>query len=377
MIEEGIKQINKHNSILTQYACRDSDAIYLHKRDSSVFPSFYGDIEAIINSSSYTRYLGKIQVYTNFHHDHIQNRMIHIQLVSHIARTIGNYLGLNEYLLEAAGLGHDIGHVPFGHEGEYILDDISKSAGLGIFKHNVQSVRNLMFLENHGLGLNVSLQVLDAILCHNSTGLKPVIEPLSKTPEQFMMEYTTVYQDKSVLNRIVPMTLEGCLIRISDLIAYLGRDLDDAQRYGIFGWDKVPTEILDVLGYSRSELIETCISDIVNLSFNKPYIAISEKVFTALMKLLEINTKNIYHNYLRPGEKEHMELMFNTLYKKYLSDLNTNNADSLIVHYFNSMSADYQKNNPYERVALDYISGMTTNYFKAEYDKELSRIRKK
>lgn len=377
MLEESVKQIYRHNEILSQYACHDLNAVYFNERKSNFLPPFYADAEAIINSTSYTRYMGKPQVYTqNNNFDHIQNRMIHAELVSRVSRTIGNFLGLNEHLLEAAGKGHDIGHVPFGHEGEYILDDISKSVGEGMFNHNVQSVRILMFLENHGQGLNISLQVLDAILCHNSKGLQPVMEPHNKTIEEFMVEYYATYQDKSVLNRIVPMTLEGCVIRISDLIAYLGRDLDDAERYGIFSWQEVPEDILTVLGHSQSELVYTCINDIVKSSFNKPYIAMSDKVFIALKKLLEINTKKIYHNYLKPGEKKQMEVMFNTLFNAYLRDLNRGNEQSLIVQYYHNMTPEYQKSNSSERVALDYISGMTTNYFKNEYAKELVRARK-
>ncbi len=376
MLEESIKQIYKHNDILSAYACHDLYAVYFNERKSSFLPPFYEDTEAIINSASYTRYIGKPQVYThNNTYDHIQNRMIHVELVSRVARTTGIFLGLNEHLLEAAGKGHDLGHVPFGHEGEYILDDISQSVGEGRFNHNVQSVRNLMFLENHGQGLNISLQVLDAILCHNSKGLQPVMEPHSKTLEQFMAEYYATYQDKTVLNRIVPMTLEGCVIRISDLIAYLGRDLDDAERYGIFSWQEVPEDILAVLGHSRSELVNTCIRDIVKSSFNKPYIAMSDKIFIALKKLLEINTKNIYHNYLKPGEKEQMEVMFNTLFNAYLQDLDKDKEQSLVVQYYHNMTPEYQRNNSRERVALDYISGMTTNYFKNEYKKELVRAR--
>lgn len=189
-----------------------------------------------------------------------------------------------------------------------------------------------------------------------------------------MLFYAT-YQDKTVLNRIVPMTLEGCVIRISDLIAYLGRDIDDAERYGIFSWQEVPEDILAVLGHSRSELVYSCISDVVKSSFNKPYIAMSDKIFIALKKLLEINTKNIYHNYLKPGEKEQMEVMFNTLFNAYLQDLDKDKEQSLVVQYYHNMTPEYQRNNSRERVALDYISGMTTNYFKNEYKKELVRAR--
>jgi len=351
----------------SKYACNDNEAIYLKTKENKFLPNFFNDVDEIINSAAYTRYMGKPQVFTQNTHDHIANRMIHVQLVNQVARTIGRGLGLNEDLIEAAALGHDLGHVPYGHEGEYILNDISLENGEGHYNHNVGSVRRLLFLENHGLGLNVSVQVLDAILCHNSKSSMPVYEPCEKTVEQFFYEYYNSYRDKNSLNIIRPMTLEGCVIRISDLIAYLGRDIDDAIRYGIFSWDKVPSDILNVLGYSRRELINTCVKDIIKNSYGKPYIALSDQVYEALMKLLKINTQNIYKNYLAPGEKEFYKKMYNYLFDSYVRDLTDQNKDSLIVKYFYSMTPEYQKETSKKRVTIDFISGMTTNYFYQEY----------
>lgn len=364
------------NRVLSKYACKDSNAIYFKDNEKLYMPPFFSDTDKIVNSIEFTRYMGKPQVYTNSFMDHLSNRMIHAQLVNRVGRSISRRLALNEDLIEAAALGHDLGHVPLGHEGEYILNDISLKVGLGYFNHNVESVRLLMYLANHGNGLNVSVQVLDAILSHNSKNSKEVFEPdFNKSSLQFLREYEASYFDKNVLKIIRPMTLEGCVLRVSDLIAYLGRDLDDAQRYGIFSWDEVPEDIKRILGYSKEELVRTCVNDIYKNSLNKPYIAFSDKVYEALMKLLAVNTKNIYHNYLKPGEKEEMENMFNTMFYEYLNDLKNNNLDSLVVKYYYSMSLEYRKSNSIERVVIDYIAGMTSKYFMEQYE-GIARTRK-
>ena len=154
--------------MLSKYACKDTEAIRFKKEEEDVYRTpFFRDIDRIIYSLSYVRYADKTQVFSFNENDHITKRMIHVQLVSKIARTIGRNLGLNEDLIEAASLGHDLGHVPFGHVGERILNMISIEAGEGYFNHNIQSVHTLMHLEQNGMGRNITLQVLDAIMCHN------------------------------------------------------------------------------------------------------------------------------------------------------------------------------------------------------------------
>src|SRR5574344_1304262 len=156
------------NNYLSKYACKDKDAIRFYPTVEDIRPDFFRDIDRVIYSLSYTRYIDKTQVFSNiFNNDHISKRMTHVQMVSKIARTIGRALNLNEDLIEAAALGHDLGHVPFGHEGETILSELSQEHGEGYFNHNVQSVRTLMNLEKDGNGDNITIQVLDAILCHN------------------------------------------------------------------------------------------------------------------------------------------------------------------------------------------------------------------
>ena len=157
----------RYEKLYNKYASFDKDAIRLNEFIPDIRPNYFRDADRILHSASYTRYMGKTQVFTLSENDNISTRMVHVQLVSKIARTIGRALSLNEDLIEAIALGHDLGHVPFGHEGEKILNEISVKCGEGYFNHNVQSVRELMILENNGKGCNLTIQTLDGILCHN------------------------------------------------------------------------------------------------------------------------------------------------------------------------------------------------------------------
>ena len=185
-----------HDSNLSKYACQDCQAYRIRKIEDDFRTDFFRDVDKIIYSLSYIRYIDKTQVFSNINNDMISKRMTHVQMVSKIARTIGRALGLNEDLIEAASLGHDLGHVPFGHVGESILDKISVKYGEGHFSHNVQSVRTLMNIENKGLGNNLTVQVLDAIFCHNGEMLEGVYSPTKKDLNQFLKEYEESYTNK-------------------------------------------------------------------------------------------------------------------------------------------------------------------------------------
>ena len=226
-----IKKMKRKN--LSKYACEDSKAITLINEENDIRPRFFRDADRIIYSLSYTRYIDKTQVFTFTENDNVSKRIIHVQFVSKIARTIGRALGLNEDLIEAAALGHDLGHPPFGHCGEKALNKLSLENNEGVFAHNVQSVRTLMSLENNGNGRNISIQVLDAILCHNGELLEEKYSPISRTKEQFLEDYNNCYTSLEESKKLKPMTLEGCVVRISDVIAYIGRDVEDAIRVGI------------------------------------------------------------------------------------------------------------------------------------------------
>lgn len=368
MKEEIYFKMNSHNDALSKYACLDQNAIYLKPNQDDIRTPFFRDIDRIIYSLAFIRYQDKTQVFSNTYHDHVSKRMIHVTFVSKIARTIGRALGLNEDLIEAAALGHDLGHTPFGHQGEYILNEISLKHQEGYFNHNIQSVRNLMNIENYGKGLNITVQVLDAIMCHNGEIALGEYKPKKKTVEEFLKEYETSYYDKEVIRQMRPMTLEGCVVRISDLIAYLGRDIDDAIRLKVLTRDELPKEITKILGNTTKDIVNTCIMDIINNSINKNYIKLSDEVYKAIVDLKKFNYEHIYNKALTTEEKEKLKRMFETLFDTYLLDLKENNKKSPIVNsYIANMKEEYLQNNSLNRIVIDYIAGMTDDYFVKEY----------
>lgn len=353
---------------LSKYACSYEKGNRLKKESEDIRPCFYRDIDRIIYSLSYSRYIDKTQVFTHGGNDHISKRMTHVQYVSKIARTIGRALNLNEDLIEAAALGHDLGHTPFGHVGESILNKISLKHNEGYFFHNIESVRLLKDIENHGKGLNISLQVLDAIMCHNGEIAMQEYKPRKKSKNEFLREYNNSYHNKDEVIKMVPMTLEGCVVRISDLIAYLGRDIEDGIRMNLITMDDIPSYIKDTLGSTNREIINTIILDIIKNSINKNYIKLSDDIFKCIFDLKEFNYKNIYLKAYTKEELAKLEEMINTLYEKYLTDLNNHNYNSIIYkNYLNNM-VDKYKENTNERIVLDYIAGMTDDYLIKQYE---------
>lgn len=362
------KLLEKEES-LSKYASKSSDAVRINNEPSDIRPDYFRDIDRIIHSNSYTRYIDKTQVFSFLNNDHISKRSVHVQLVSKVARTIGRCLNLNEDLIEAIALGHDIGHTPIGHLGEYILNEISKKELNEYFMHNVQSVRTYLTLDNNGTGKNLSIQVLDGILCHNGEVLSGIYEPnFNKTKEDFFKEYELCYTNKDVSKNIRPMTLEGCVVRISDVIAYIGRDIEDAIQVGLLNRCDIPEEITKVLGNNNKEIVNTIILDIIENSYDKPYIKISDKIYNAINKLKDFNYKNIYNKANSTEKVEEYRKMFNELFSKYLLDLEYNRRNSEIYTLFlDSMSEDYVKNTNNKRIVLDFIAGMTDDYFNESF----------
>lgn len=358
-----IKQnMRNHNLYLSEYATRDEEAIRFSEILEDIRPAFFHDIDRIIYSMAYTRYMDKTQVFSYQHHDHISKRMVHVQLVSKIARTIGRALGLNEDLIEAASLGHDLGHVPFGHVGEAILNQISLEENEGYFHHNIQSVRLLMEVENGGCGRNLTIQVLDAIMCHNGEFIAQNYQPIKKTKEQFLEEYHLSYQDEQVVKTFVPMTLEGCVVRISDMIAYLGRDIDDACMLGVFDKKDLPKEIVDVLGVHNRDIINTIIMDVIKESFGKNSLSISKPVFDAMKKLKKFNMEHIYLKANPKENWERYETMFRTVFQHCIKDITLNRQDSAIFQDFLNYKNETYLSCSKARKVLDYIAGMTDDY---------------
>lgn len=354
---------------LSKYACKDSDAVRLKEYKGDIRPNYFRDIDRIIHSLSYSRYMDKTQVFTKQKNNHITKRMLHVQLVSKIARTIGRALNLNEDLIEAIALGHDIGHVPYGHEGEKFLNELSVNNGQGTFLHNVQSVRVFMNLEKNGLGSNLCVQVLDGILCHNGEEFLQKYEYKDKTAREFLDDYNNCYKDKKNNSNIMPMTLEGCVVRISDGIAYLGRDVEDAIRLGLLNENDLPESITNILGSNNRDIVNTIIIDIIENSLNKPYIALSKEIYDAMNELKTFNYKNIYHKSNKLEDLINAKKMFNELFEiniKYLEKKDY--SKNIYKVYLNYMNDEYKNNNSNERIVIDYIAGMTDDFFKSEYE---------
>ena len=362
-----IDNMNKFNNKLSAFATADADALRIEAEEEDYRSPFFRDIDRVLYSLSYIRYIDKTQVFSFKQNSHLQKRMIHVQFVSKIARTIGRALNLNEDLIEAAALGHDLGHVPFGHEGERILNQISLQAGEGYFNHNVHSVRLLMSVEKYGHGQNLCYQVLDAILCHNGEFEQPCYKPVKKSVKKFLEEYERCYKEE-YCKKLVPGTLEGCVVRVSDIIGYLGRDLEDGIRIGLIKKDMLPKKVVEVLGTTNARIVSTLVTDIIKNSIDKKYIKLSDDVFDALVELKKFNRENIYSKAYTKDELLKMEKMFYTLYAKFLHDVETKNTNSIIYKsYLNNMCEEYHKNTN-ERIVLDYIAGMTDDYFKLQYD---------
>lgn len=361
-IKENLLKREEH---LSKFATKSNSAIRLHKEEFDIRPAFFRDIDRIIHSNSYTRYIDKTQVFSFINNDHVSKRSVHVQLVSKIARTIGRCLNLNEDLIEAIALGHDIGHTPLGHLGESILNDISKRELDEYFMHNVQSVRTYLTLDNNGEGKNLSIQVLDGILCHNGEILNNIYEPnLDKATEDFFEEYDKCYKDVAVSKYIKPMTLEGCVVRISDVVAYIGRDVEDAINVGLINRCDIPREITSILGDNNKQIVNTIILDIVENSYNKPYIKLSDEVYNAINNLKDFNYEKIYNKANGKETIEKYKEAFNKLFSKYLLDLEYNKKDSEICTVFlNHMSECYRQNTSNKRIVLDFIAGMTDDYF--------------
>ena len=321
------------------------------------------DADRILHSRAYTRYIDKTQVFSLILNDHISHRVLHVQLVSKIARTIGRFLGLNEDLIEAIALGHDIGHAPFGHDGEKILSGLCRSNGIGYFLHNVQSVRFLDEVERGGRGWNLSLQTLDGILCHDGeVGCGPLKPRSLKTFKIHAAEMARKTKDPGVA--LVPMTLEGCVVRMADTIGYIGRDIEDAVRLGLIKWNELPADCRKLLGETNGTIVYSLVTDLITHSHNRPYVAFSERAASAVDRLKAFNLERIY---LNPKIKKHLKAvtrLFGDLFESCYEDLESGRRDSIIFsRFYDNMSAAYKTSHGSAHVVRDFIAGMTDSYF--------------
>ena len=300
------KKMLESEKLLCKFACKSKDAIREFSQDEDYRTEFARDVDKIIHSSCYTRYMAKTQVFTNPLNDHISTRMTHVQYVAKAARTIARALSLNEDLCEAIALGHDVGHTPYGHFGERVLNKISKMYNDGkCFAHNLNSVRVFRVIERKGESVNLTLQVLDGFMCHNGEFLQEKYAPQrNKTFETLNKEYNECLQDESAIKRLTPMTLEGCVVRVSDVIGYIGKDIDDANRLGVFNKNTLPEIVKKNLGTENAQIMDSIITDIIKNSWGKDYISMSPEVFEAVNVLKDFNYENIYHKAISEEQRE-------------------------------------------------------------------------
>jgi len=321
------------------------------------------DADRILHSLAYTRYIDKTQVFYLIQNDHITHRVLHVQLVSKIARTIGRFLGLNEDLIEAIALAHDIGHTPFGHDGERILAELCHRHGIGYFHHNLQSFQFLDKVERKGRGWNLCLQTLDGIMGHDGEIHDQKLEPIKyKTFESLENEILNKKENSEA--KLIPMTLEGCVVRMADTISYIGRDLEDAIRLGMIQRSDIPKDCAERLGNTNGTIVYNLVTDVITNSFEKSYTAFSHDVSMALKALKAFNLEHIY---LNPQIKIHLGIirqLFEMLFERYLNDLKNENLSSVIfTQFLEDISEMYLANHSHAEIVRDFIAGMTDQYF--------------
>ncbi len=325
--------------------------------------AFSVDVDRILHSRAYTRYIDKTQVFYLIKHDHITHRVLHVQLVSKIARTIGRFMGLNEDLIEAIALGHDIGHTPFGHDGERFLSELCQSGGIGHFQHNVQSVQFLEKVERKGKGWNLCLQTLDGILCHDGEIHNQKLQPSrGKTFESLNQEMLSKKADPEI--ELIPMTMEGCVVRMADTISYIGRDIEDAIRLNMIRRSDLPKACVQRLGDTNGSIVYNLVTDIINNSFQNTYVAFSSEVSEALERLKEFNLEHIYMNPEIKSQTDTIKMLFEILFERFLADIEKENRSSVIfTSFLEDMSEDYVGNHKGPEIVRDFIAGMTDQYF--------------
>ncbi|WP_460006086.1 deoxyguanosinetriphosphate triphosphohydrolase family protein [Methanogenium cariaci] len=371
-LEEIIRRQEEKAALLSSHACRDDAAIRRDgglPEDGVIRPPFFRDVDRIIHSRAFSRYIDKTQVFYLLDNEHITHRAIHIQLVAKIGRTIGRALSLNEDLIEAIALGHDIGHPPYGHFGEECLSALCKIHHIGPFRHDVQSVQFLDTIEDTRL----TLQVLDGILCHNGEVHNSQLSPDPITG------FADLSRKKTQLlegGDPAPGTLEGCVVRVADTIAYLGRDLQDAIEIGCLdsslpGLPNECRETFSLKGDHRrynASIIDTVCRDVIAGSFNRGEVRFSPEVSACVQALKQYNYAQIYENAVLHAQDDTINELFAFEFERFLSDVEKEHTDSLI--YQDLIRAEHVSPayiaaaSPAELVR-DYIAGMTDKYFES------------
>jgi len=323
---------------------------------------YYRDTTAIIHSSPFRRLKHKTQVFFAPSNDHICTRMEHVLHVASIATAICRAMGLDDEMAWAIGMGHDLGHTPFGHIGEHILSDLMVKNGFQPFEHEINGLRVVDFLSH----LNLTYAVRDGIISHCG---EHFIRSL--TPDARVKDLDSITTKVGIR----PATWEGCVVRFSDQIAYLGRDFEDASRLGIVSRTEVPEICVKVLGSTNGEIINTLVEDMISTSEKEGCIAFSEDVFEAVKVMKDFNYKHIYLSPMLEGYEKYFRRLINLIYE-YLSELLDRNGFERepYLKEGNMLSAGFynfivEKKESYiehdgnlDRIVFDYISGMSDNF---------------
>lgn len=313
---------NLEVQILSPMAClsKDSKGRLEDEAECDLRPAFQRDRDRIIHSKAFRRLKHKTQVFISPNQDHYRTRLTHTIEVSQIARSIARYLRLNEDLTEAIALGHDLGHTPFGHGGESVLDQL-RSKG---FRHNHHSVRVVKYLESRsqGFGLNLTWEVLDGILNHSGD--------------------------------CIPSTNEGLVVKFSDRIAYINHDIDDAIRAGLLKQEDLPKDLLEIVGHGHSQRINSLIRDIIENSQKEGKVTMSETMYQAMMDLRSFMFDHVYNSEPVLKELPKVENIIKNLYKYYMDDLARIPLESSLAS--RAIGSDD------EDIVTDYIASMTDRY---------------
>ena len=334
---------------------------------------FAHDADRIMHCHSYARYTDKTQVFFQIKNDHISRRSLHVQMVSRIARSIGRCLRLNEDLIEAIAIGHDIGHTPCGHTGEAELARLLAKHGAGTFMHNAQSVRVLQHLEKGGRGLNLTLPVLDGILGHNGEIEAPVYEydRRNLTWEKLESNLAACMKTPGFDRQVFPSTLEGCVVRVSDIISYLGKDMEDAIAIGLIKRTDIPDECARVLGRRNTDIIGTLCTDIVEHSFGRGHLEFSPEVFAAYREMKAFNGGRIYGCDLLAEQRGRFARMMSALFEVYLEAVEKDDQScGVCKDFLRHFPSSYRDETPPARIVADYLSLMTDQYFLKQYERE-------
>jgi len=335
-------------------------------RSIDVRGDYYRDTTAILHSSSFRRLKHKTQVFFAPSNDHICTRMEHVLHVASVASAICRALNLDTELAWAIGMGHDLGHTPFGHVGEVIIDNLMKERNLEPFEHEMNSMRVIDFLANNGNGLNLTYAVRNGIASHNGEVFVSHVKPDFK--------FRDLSELKSRKNATCA-TWEAAVVRFSDQIAYLGRDFEDACRLAIIEKDSLPENVAKTLGKTNAEIINTLVNDLIDNSTPNKGIAFSDDIFASVVEMKEFNYKNIYKSPQLEGYSNYFSRLIN-LIVTYLEDLfKTYEFDQLgyrneknmlavgFILYLTEMKEKYLKHDgSYDYVVFDYVAGMSDNF---------------